>query len=1003
MRLVLRRFIIPRGCIVFLFCLVFVQHNCRGQEIDQYNINIYSDLPSNLVYNLMVDHNGYLWIATEKGVLRYNGYSLNNFNFTKGFINKEIWNLYEDKKGRMWLYSISDNVGFIYKNQYRNLIINTSPAIFYPRFITDYSSGICFVTAFMNNQNDAILLCLERNDSLTGTYDISQYGVLVALDSSRTLIAANYKNEIYRIGIVNNQIDAHKAGNIILSLHDRNRKVVTEMVKERYGVFQHYIYSYKFQSDSVKIIDVNNHEFREYSIEMLAKTEEKESLTLIFSRDNMLALITNKSIYYIDSNLNLAATYRLEDLIGNLKDVHISFFVNNPFWGNIISTYTSGVYMCYKDDHFQKTKTFGLDNFQYIGSSSDSVCYWWNSTIGIMAKIENNRSVTYKNTNIQGNAKVIAYNKDSSLFLCPDKIYKMDNRTMATDLFINSPGYDAVAVGKDDFFILSKFSGFYHFRLSDKNDLTNFIDKDRYREILFDSTGRYFLVYNDRKILLYKSGGKQIKMNSRELEALGINSIQKVLIDNKYRNLFVKEEKRLLLISGLGKHYTSLFNNYVLDDAKVFLKNGLLVVAGEFGILFSKIEGNGKISAPVVYPNVKKLKYSIVYDAQVSGDKVLLKTDKGEYLVNIPVEEYRNTYTNTQGYKLIVQYDNDLYNLQKRDFINIRQKEMKLMFDLIRPAGIGRVKYLYRISHGFESWREMSNNELTLPKLNAGEYYTLSLIVSDAQWRSNPINIHLYILPFWWEKPLANRLIWSAVIIFLGLFIYTVVIITKREVIRKNAKKNLRLELELKSIYSQINPHFIFNSLGSAMYLIKTKKLDEAYDHIHKFSHLLRSYIKSSRNRFILLSEEIGNLKNYIELQQVRFNNKFDYEIIVDNSVKDALQIPSLLLQPFVENAIRHGLLNKEGKGRLGILFKWDAFKKEIICTIEDDGIGRVQSKLIKDETVIKEESYGDTLIRDLVGIFNRYEKMNIEIEYIDKESPLTGTIVKLSIKDINE
>ncbi len=217
---------------------------------------------------------------------------------------------------------------------------------------------------------------------------------------------------------------------------------------------------------------------------------------------------------------------------------------------------------------------------------------------------------------------------------------------------------------------------------------------------------------------------------------------------------------------------------------------------------------------------------------------------------------------------------------------------------------------------------------------------------------------------------------------------------------KSNAKKSLQLGLELKSVYSQMNPHFIFNSLGVAMYLVKKKRLDDAYNHIYKFAHLLRAYIKSSRNRYITLHEEVTNISNYIELQQERFKDRFDYEIIVQDIVDANTRIPSLLLQPLVENAINHGLLHKDTRGCLKIEFKTDQEHNELTCIIDDDGVGRKLARQFMDENrLITEEAYGSELIRDLCAVFNKYEQMKINIETIDKEQPLTGTIVILNFK----
>ena len=105
-----------------------------------------------------------------------------------------------------------------------------------------------------------------------------------------------------------------------------------------------------------------------------------------------------------------------------------------------------------------------------------------------------------------------------------------------------------------------------------------------------------------------------------------------------------------------------------------------------------------------------------------------------------------------------------------------------------------------------------------------------------------------------------------------------------------------------------------------------------------------------------------------------------------------------MLIQPFVENAINHGLLNRDEPGNLKIGFAMKA-KKELVCTIEDDGIGRKASRLINQQIDKQHQSYGDAMIKDLVGIFNRYEHIKIEIKIIDKEAPFSGTIVEITIK----
>ena len=208
------------------------------------------------------------------------------------------------------------------------------------------------------------------------------------------------------------------------------------------------------------------------------------------------------------------------------------------------------------------------------------------------------------------------------------------------------------------------------------------------------------------------------------------------------------------------------------------------------------------------------------------------------------------------------------------------------------------------------------------------------------------------------------------------------------------------LELELKAIYAQLNPHFVFNTLNGALYLIRKQQAEEAYLHISRFSSLLRAYLKSSRNRFITLSEEISNMENYLLLQQTRFAHIFTYEIKTTGiTIPDRIHIPSLILQPIVENAINHGLQQKQNKGHIKIAFELDPETKALICTVEDNGIGRKKAREAAGQKVNEKESYGNELISELINLFNRYERMGISLYYTDKQDPESGTVVTIVIK----
>ena len=177
---------------------------------------------------------------------------------------------------------------------------------------------------------------------------------------------------------------------------------------------------------------------------------------------------------------------------------------------------------------------------------------------------------------------------------------------------------------------------------------------------------------------------------------------------------------------------------------------------------------------------------------------------------------------------------------------------------------------------------------------------------------------------------------------------------------RLQLKKTLTLQKELaeyeqKALHLQMNPHFVFNCLGSISSFIAQNGTDIAVKYLAKFAKLMRLTLEYSKESLIPIDKEIESLQNYLELEQLRFNNKFDFEITKNNNIEDDIALPPLLLQPFVENAIIHGLIPKTEKGKIAINFAIE--NESLICTINDNGIGFDQSKALKESLISAHKS----------------------------------------------
>jgi len=221
---------------------------------------------------------------------------------------------------------------------------------------------------------------------------------------------------------------------------------------------------------------------------------------------------------------------------------------------------------------------------------------------------------------------------------------------------------------------------------------------------------------------------------------------------------------------------------------------------------------------------------------------------------------------------------------------------------------------------------------------------------------------------------------------------------------RMQLKKTLTLQKELaeyeqKALHLQMNPHFVFNCLGSISSFIVQNGTDSAIKYLSKFSKLMRLTLEYSKETLIPIDKEIESLQNYLELEQLRFNHKFDFTISKSEEIDDDTALPPLLLQPFVENAIIHGLIPKEEKGLIEIEFSLS--KSSLKCIIKDDGIGFEKSKELKKALVSVHKSMALDITRKRLEMMesSTTQKANVEIiELKNEKLEITGTMVVLNL-----
>jgi tetratricopeptide (TPR) repeat protein len=232
-------------------------------------------------------------------------------------------------------------------------------------------------------------------------------------------------------------------------------------------------------------------------------------------------------------------------------------------------------------------------------------------------------------------------------------------------------------------------------------------------------------------------------------------------------------------------------------------------------------------------------------------------------------------------------------------------------------------------------------------------------------------------------------------ILLIGLIF---LIYNRRQVKRRLTLQKEVAEYEQKALHLQMNPHFVFNCLGSISSFIVQNGTDSALKYLSKFSKLMRLTLEYSKGSLIPIDKEIESLQNYLELEQLRFHNKFDFSIQSSDKVEFNMGIPPLLIQPFVENAILHGLVPKENKGKIEVSF--DVENSQLVCTITDDGIGVSKSKQMKENSMQAHKSMALEITKKRLEIMEATisKSAQIDIQEIENNHEITGTKVTLRL-----
>jgi ligand-binding sensor domain-containing protein len=322
--------------------------------------------------------------------------------------------------------------------------------------------------------------------------------------------------------------------------------------------------------------------------------------------------------------------------------------------------------------------------------------------------------------------------------------------------------------------------------------------------------------------------------------------------------------------------------------------------------------------------------------------------------------------------------------------------EITIDFSAIASVMSNRTKFYYKILPRQKEWVATTQRSISLAAITPGEFTLLIKAVNPDGIESEVKQITISVaFPFWktgWFKILC-LLITAGIIYAFSKW--------RGNTIRKEEKRKILFtrqmaEMEMKALRSQMNPHFIFNCINSIDALIQSNDKYSATVYLNKFAKLIRNILDSSKQNTVTLAKDLDTLKLYIELEQLRHENKFTAEIKADDALlQDDYKVPPLIIQPFVENAILHGIRYRpDNKGKLSIsVIKQNDFLK---YSIEDNGVGRNTFKSPEQKEKI---SYGIDMSNERVKLFNNEEKASVLIVDLFELDKPAGTRVEVLLK----
>ncbi|MCZ7603215.1 MAG: histidine kinase [Melioribacteraceae bacterium] len=923
--------------VLILFSLTYIY----SQTPPYYHYTSSNGLASSTVFHMIQDKAGYIWFGTLNGLSRFDGTRFITYRTKDGLNSNSITQILEGEDNQLYLSNFERGINLLSNGKIENLIENidgkyhtASYMIDYKQKIYAYAPLLSFIVLDKNKFKKDSAYIITSNPILVNKLVVLPEGNLAAL--THTGLYDFIDDQFFKISIK--------------GLNDIN---ATSYAKDNDG-------SYLLGSIGAIYRIKDNTLVEKYNIE-LSKDIKIENV-FSDSKGNIWFSTPGKGFYVIykgsDEIINLGTKLKLDI-------THITNFLEDSE-GNIwITTFGKGVY-CLNNLYLKNyTEYDGLIN----------------NNINTITKDNSGRIIigTFKGINIL---------EKNSLHKLSGKL----DKELIGDI-------NSIIVDKNNVYVAWSTNPLYSTRI-------------KYKELQFNITGKRSLLKLSSGDFVYGGWGNDIRI-SKNFELTSQNPVYYLsdqMQSNRIYNLKEDSKKNLWIASALGLiKLTNLYEkdsawswdktlysdnqilnsriNYIHEDSK-----NIVWFAGSKGVASYDLKSE-RIDN---YINVNGFDLSSATSiSSDSKNRIWIGTLSGLYFMEGNNIKYLNSKTGLPADEILsLFYDKDedylyigtsnglsimdikLFDSYVYPELNIKinniksgdsvytdynnlifepnQNNIYMDFSVLLYSAPDIIKYRYKLNNQL---LETNHNFLNLISLQKGKYeLEIAAKTHNTEW-GKPLLMKFEVLPHFYET-----FLFYAVMLF--LFIVLIISFAARRIKFNSKKNNEQIELnerinQLKhqALSSMMNPHFTFNALNSVQYLINSKRNEEANNYIAMMAKLIRKHLDTAGSGFILLSEEITRLKLYLNLEKLRFQDRFSYEIINETNIDaSSVMIPNMIIQPFVENSLWHGILDSGDEGLLSVSFSFEnvdidsVLCRALIIKVTDNGIGIKTAKKQKEE-----------------------------------------------------